>query len=297
MIKRTINIIRRLRILCRSALTEIFRTPVIVNGSVTIGYDGKPIHCNWGDDINYWFLREISRQPIIIYSQSVFNRLLRRNHMLGIGSIIGMASNHRSIIWGSGFLDSAIITIEPPAEIRAVRGPLTRQKLIEMGIDCPEVYGDPALLISKWYKPEIAKKHKIGVISQYSQRQQNDARKFLGQYDDIYFINIAEYNHWHDFVDNVLSCEIIASSSLHGLIIAEAYNIPSVWIELPTNEYGHRIKYHDFYASIGKECQPLIIDESFNIDILFQRCSEWTPGHIDLQPLIDSAPFNLKLKL
>lgn len=295
MIKKATNLIRRLSVMGRTIFTELFYSPVVINASISIGYDGKPIHCNWGDDINYWFLREISERPVVIYSQTILTRLLKQNHILGIGSIIGMCSSNRSIIWGSGFLDSTINQIDPPAEIRAVRGPFTRKKLIDMGIDCPEVYGDPALLISKWYKPAITKKYKIGVISQYSLRQQTDARKAFAKIDNIHFINIANYNHWHDFIDEILSCEIIVSSSLHGLIISEAYKIPNIWIELPTNNPNHRIKYYDFYASIHKNCQPLIIDENFNIESVIKTASEWTTGNIDLQPLINSAPFKLKI--
>lgn len=287
--------IKTIGLLCRSLLIELFQRPVVVNASLSIGYDGKPIHSNWGDDINYWFLKEISERPILIYNQSVLTRLLRRKHVLGIGSILGMFSTSKSIVWGSGFLDSTIERIEPPAEIRAVRGPYTRKKLMDMGIDCPEVYGDPALLISRWYHPKVLKKYKYGVISQYSKRQHNDAVSFFGNNPDVYYIEICQYDSWLSFVNEILQCEAILSSSLHGLIVAEAYGIPAVWIEFPSNNRNHHIKYQDFYASIGKEAVPYEAKDKVDFKVIDRLIAEWQPGRINLQPLIDCAPFKLKL--
>ena len=39
---------------------------------------------------------------------------------------------------------------------------------------------------------------------------------------------------------------------MHGLILADAYGIPSLWIwPEDASEKGHRFKYHDYYRSIG----------------------------------------------
>lgn len=288
--------LRRIRVLLHSLYVEIFHNPIIVNGSVAIGYNGKPICSNWGDDINYWLFREICEQPIVMYSQSVLNRLFRRKHILGIGSIIGMCSSRRSIIWGSGFLDTSIRNINLPAEIRAVRGPLTRKKLIEMGIDCPEIYGDPAMLIKKIYNPKVKKRYQIGIIAQHRLIDQETARRIFGQSDQLHYIDIVNYGEWHTFIDEILSCNAIISSSLHGLIMSETYGVPSVWMELPTNDFDKRIKYYDFYQSIGKECKPLVISDSPDWNQVNQLIAEWKPGKIDLQPLIENAPFKMRLR-
>ena len=288
------NKLRRLLLLFRNLITELFCSPIIINASVSIGYDGKPIHCNWGDDINYWFLREISNRPILMYNQTVVARIFNRKNILGIGSIIGMFSNTKSIVWGSGILDSTITNIPKPYEIRAVRGPLTRQMLLNNGIECPEIYGDPALLVSKYYQPKIEKKYKLGIISQYTQGQRKDANKAFGEFDDQLYIDIANYGDWHNFIDQILSCEAIVSSSLHGLIVSEAYGVPSVWIEMQTSIPTHRIKYFDFYESIGKKCMPMVISRSISRQEIMNQIAKWRPGKINLQPLIDCAPFKLK---
>jgi pyruvyltransferase len=68
-----------------------------------------------------------------------------------IGSIIGWMTNKDSIIWGSGVREPDNPLPAIPRKVLAVRGPLTRKYLISQGVECPEIYGDPALLLPKIY--------------------------------------------------------------------------------------------------------------------------------------------------
>ena len=49
------------------------------------------------------------------------------------------------------------------------------------------------------------------------------------------------------FVDQILECDEIISSSLHGIIIAEAYGIKTKWIMYSDKIEGGEFKYQDYF--------------------------------------------------
>ena len=52
-------------------------------------------------------------------------------------------------------------------------------------------------------------------------------------------------------LDKINSCSKIISSSLHGIIVPQAYNIPVVRVRFTDNIYGDGIKYSDYFDSVG----------------------------------------------
>lgn len=183
-----------------------------------------------------------------------------------------------------------------PRKICAVRGPKTREVLLKHGIECPAIYGDPALLLPIYYRPRTRKKYKLGIIPHYTELSL--LPEHLLNSEDVYVIRIQGYQHWLGFVEELNACEYIVSSSLHGLILAEAYDIPNCWMELECAQQRSRFKYDDFYASIGKQIvSPFVMNKEMTVQQLIEQCQQWSPGTIDLQPLLNACPFELKITL
>ena len=191
------------------------------------------------------------------------------NKIVAIGSLLSYDVIHsKSIVWGTGTLTrravrkyprlfplnrslpiifNRLVHNRPPqSTILAVRGPITRQLLQDQNISCPEVYGDPAIVLPRYYKPEISNKHIVGLILHHSQEHllDNIDLTSLG----IHLISIKRCNEKEieQFINEVNSCEKILSSSLHGLIVAQAYNIPAQWIQLRGSPI-HSDESHKFY--------------------------------------------------
>lgn len=196
-----------------------------------------------------------------------------------------------TIIWGSAILTPRWNIKVNPIKICAVRGPRTRKWLIDKGIKCPEVYGDPGLLCPMMFKAKKTKEYQLGIIPHVVDRKMVSEWELPG---DILNIDIRE--NFQKVVDQVNRCERIISSSLHGLILADAYQIPSLWVVItgiPTAK-GKEFKYLDYLGSIkAPTYKPIYLNqkEILNTKNLVNSCKE-NEIKLDLQKLIGCCPFN-----
>lgn len=278
---------------------KLLFNPVLINAYVFYE-NGRVKHENWGDDINYFFLREICERSIGIFDQfSLAFRFKFKNYLV-IGSTIDMLCRENTEVWGAGIIDGTKPLKYKPKKVYAVRGPLTRKVLLEQGVDCPEVYGDSALLISRYYQPKVKKKYKYGFIAHVSNRDKVSNLCLdnipIKERDDILIIDLSKYDKWTDIPDQICSCENIISSSLHGLIMAEAYEIPNVWIEFGKPLIGGHFKFHDFFLSIGRDREEPVFVKNNNIKMkqINENLKVWQAGHLDLAPLLKACPFKIK---
>ena len=99
-------------------------------------------------------------------SQRARIRSRGRLHLLAVGSILQWA-NSNSVIWGAGALSADVALSCQPKRILAVRGPRSREICLRHGVDCPAIYGDPALLMPEVYQPAVRIEHALGIIPHY----------------------------------------------------------------------------------------------------------------------------------
>lgn len=274
---------------------DLFFHPICLNACLHYSW-GKLAHRNWGDDINQLFIEKLFKRKIsYLYTSSLAIRHHTTNYLM-IGSTIDQLCNEQTIIWGAGVIDKNSTLPAKPQNILAVRGPLTRQYLLDRGCEVPPIYGDPALLLKYWYQPKVEKRYKLGIIPHYSDYN-HPALDSLKSNTDVLIIKMEGYKNWLRVIDLIYSCEFIASSSLHGLIIAETYNIPNLWIELSGQLLGGHFKFHDFFLSMNCDRpHPFVLTQKMNISHIIAEMEHYQKGEIDLNPLIDAAPFNIYLR-
>lgn len=170
-------------------------------------------------------------------------------HLYAVGSVITQGMQDCTI-WGSGILNAQLgyRLKGRKLDIRSVRGPFTRTYLHDYGFKCPAIYGDPAIFMSQIYLPQaIKKKYKYGIVMHMDQIISIPKR------DDTLVIDICTANY-KDFINQVVSCEVIISSSLHGIILAETYEVPAILLK-PTKDY---LKYDDWYYSTMRYKYPVV---------------------------------------
>lgn len=160
-----------------------------------------------------------------------------------IGSIIHRATDNM-IVLGSGAMHSKH-NLNPNADYRFVRGPLTRQKILDVGGTCPEVYGDPALLLPL-FCDESKKEYDVGIVPHYV-----DYDIVVEKFPNYKIINLTNPNPL-EVAKEITKCRSIISTSLHGIIAAHAYSIPAAWL-MQNKLKGNNIKFKDYFASVGCE--------------------------------------------
>jgi len=247
---------------------------------------------NFGDTLNSELIRLITGEaPTIVNNK--FDNPKNEIIYMAIGSVLGWADRN-TIIWGTGKMSITDNTMfkEKPKQICAVRGPLTRKEIIKRGFECPEVYGDPALLMPYFYRPiNYNPKYEIGIIPHHIDKYLIPELK--KQFPYAHFIDIQ--SDIYQFIDEVFKCKCIITSSLHGQIIADAYNIPNAWIKLSDKVLGHGFKMADYHASVKRiDQEPLIWNKNLTINDLKEKIKNWNSAEIDLEPLWNVCPFRSK---
>jgi len=248
---------------------------------------------NYGDLLSRYLVEKISGQKVewVHPKKQSWFKWNKKNY-LAIGSIIHHATKD-SIVWGSGIIDREQKVTK--ADFRAVRGPRTRDFLINLGYECPEIYGDPALLLPEFYNPPVKKKYRLAVIPHY--HDFNLAKEIFGNTPDILVIDLMTMDV-EDVTRQILSCAKSISSSLHGLIVSHAYNIPCVWVEFSKKLFGDGVKFTDYFESMAIEpyVPPFLTkDENIDPETLFIKFPPLSPprklGEVK-EALMAVCPFN-----
>lgn len=200
---------------------------------------------NYGDLLSCYLVKKISGKTVqwVKPRQRNLFRITPENYMC-IGSIL-QHGNGKSIVWGSGIIDRDHKVKN--ARFRAVRGPETRLFLRSKGYECPEVYGDPALLLPSYFNPSVSKMYEIGIIPHYVDYPA--IKKLYRNNEKIKVIDVMTLDI-ESKTTEIIECKKIISSSLHGLIIGHTYGIPSLHVKFSEKIFGDGVKYLDYYQSV-----------------------------------------------
>jgi len=209
--------------------------------------------------IFYWRPRRSFRRPMIRHNVGdrlaleLVERLLAgrgltvarytggTRRLLSIGSVLHFAAVN-DVIWGTGIngkLDSARLTAKP-LDVRALRGPLTAAELHKHGIATSDVYGDPGILVSVAYPQQLNPQRDYWVVPHFREKWW----RFVGH------PTLSPAQAPTAFLRKLVRARLVISSSLHGIVLAESYGIPAIWLENQSGE--HPFKYHDYYLGTGR---------------------------------------------
>lgn len=214
---------------------------------------------NIGDSINPHILELVSGQrPYYAIDD-------KQEHVLGIGSIFFMATRS-SHIWGSGIMDpSKDYGHVDVAKVHAVRGKLTESILRQRyELSRQVALGDPGVFVDEI--PEVADrinqkelKSRAVIIPHYAMVGDERIGKLAKSLDATV---LSPRTSSIELFLEIAAAEIVISQSLHGLIFAEVFGKPSVWITHSKDETW-TFKFRDWFTNtIDPPKEPLYLDAS-----------------------------------
>lgn len=179
-------------------------------------------------------------------------------------------------VWGTGFITKENCYVKrlfnlPETNFRrldcyAIRGKesLKRIKKIYPKQKFDDVVvGDPGLLSSFLIKKNCEKKYKLGIIPHHIEMDMPIWNKINDYIKDSTIIRVD--GNVIDTITKIAQCDLIISSSLHGLIVADSFNIPNMRVIASDLLIGGDYKFNDYYSAFDIDIHNKIMtNDLFN---------------------------------
>lgn len=196
---------------------------------------------NWGDRLSPLLLKHFS---------GVSSQWERpgKSDVISLGSLLEhLPSYYEGYVLGTGRLypQGRTNLYTNTATVLALRGPLSAQ-----GIPGSYALGDPGMLADELITDKPDKEFDLGIIPHWTDHN------LVSRFAQSKAVVINPDDDPIAVVTKIAKCHKIVSSSLHGLIVADAFHIPRRF-EVPegvTSEVG-LFKYRDYHQSIGETLQ------------------------------------------
>lgn len=189
--------------------------------------------------------------------------------LFGIGSHLSLLAkidpfrNRPVAVWGTGFISRLSTTARIPEKgfnCLAVRGEMSRRVMegkLGKSLDIPT--GDPGLLANLLFTEPVPKRHRLGIIPHFRERDEPRFAELARLSDDSVVIDLT--GDPLSVICEIASCELVVSSSLHGLVVADSFGVPSLHVKVTDRVNGDGFKFLDYYSAFGVEHHPYDLNE------------------------------------
>lgn len=253
---------------------------------------------NFGDELSRFLCEQLSHQWTDWAP-------LEQAELVAAGSLLATHlnpgfrwSSFEGWIWGTGCMLEGESVDLGQARVAALRGHLSLAQ-----VQCRNrenvILGDPGLLVHTIIRGTPREHYQLGIMPHWSEMEHPFYRDHLAQLPGLLWI--SPFDHVDNIIEKITSCQHLLTSSLHGLIAADAFQIPNRWLRLNTgqeNTHGSTLfKFRDYYSVFGiDQIQPASINDCLTIDdILDQMKNYHRPGLANLQQSLKQAfPFSFQ---
>ncbi|MCG7504187.1 polysaccharide pyruvyl transferase family protein [Mesorhizobium retamae] len=224
-------------------------------------------HGNFGDDLNLWLW-----DFLLPGFRNVHPEVL----LVGVGTVLNQAllpSDVKKLVIGSGFGYGSLPDFSNAAEwdIRAVRGPLTAEKLglpRELGII------DPAVMVAEM--PEFRNLPKTGgaIFVPHWESTVGGIWPLVCQAAGLGYVDPC--GEAKSVIRAIAQAEMVVAESMHAAILADAFRVP--WVAVTTSRSINSFKWSDWATSLEVEYKPRQIPISSRAEAITKGARFWGFG-------------------
>jgi pyruvyltransferase len=230
---------------------------------------------NFGDHLS----RIVSAGVLASRNRVEEEEVSRSRRLFTVGSVLHFTAES-DVVWGSG-VNGKIAPerhLSHNLDIRAVRGPLTANFLRQRGLEVPSIYGDPARLLPTIFPNRFRRTEERDFVFVPN----------LHDFPQVHTLDnvISPLWGWNRVVTEILRARLVLSSSLHGLVIADAFGIPARYVRLSSTESP--FKYEDYALGVGR---PLL-EPATSVAQGREMGGDIAPPY-DPEPLLAAFPWDL----
>ncbi len=247
----------------------------VIAGSLSVATHARPRfvrafwwdgHENFGDALTPFLLPRYGLVPLLAPA--------REAELVGVGSILEMVDDDfTGAVWGTGLMHEKAHPL-PGAMFLAVRGALTRDLLgLEPGI----ALGDPGLLLSRFVTVRAEARHIVIVPHGLHASDPAFAHLEVQARERHRVTRVDTAAHPMAVARQVRRASLVISSSLHGLVLADALGIPAVWVTLDVPLWGGDFKFRDHESVVhpgGSRHAHLAVDTRLDDVLQSAGCAD-----------------------
>lgn len=185
-------------------------------------------------------------------------------------------------VWGTGFMaepDAGAFARGGWLRFLAVRGRLSLrgvEKIQGEKLDIP--LGDGGLLAPLLLEGAVRKTVEVGIVPHFREKQAPHVQWLRERFPEARVIDVQEDPL--QVVRQIAECEYVLSSSLHGLVVADSFHIPSLRLRLTDAPAGTGFKFDDYYSAYGVEAPAFQVERDFLPDLAVLKKNYSVPADL-----------------
>jgi pyruvyltransferase len=152
--------------------------------------------------------------------------------------------------------------------------------------------------MSWYYQPHNqTKAYSLCLFPHYADAASQFVKRMLANQPNTHKLDIRA--PLFDIMDELVQCEFVLSSTLHGIIFSDSYGIPNAHVSLSNRVQGGEHKFKDYFQSVKRPFESLNAtnldlanENKTSVEFIRKSLEAYDPSQINLMPFWQSCPIH-----